>query len=262
MSTVGFSVDRERRVALLELLRGDAWPACSRRPRRRAMNTSAASTCASDGVAPSRAALVDVDARDARRRRQRGRAADQRDVGAGLGGCLRERVAHLARARIGDAAHRVDRLERRPGGQQHALAGEQLGLRATRPPRRRSPRAPACGLRRSRRRPGRRCPGPRIATPSAASCATLRWLAGLRPHLPVHRRRDEQRAVARERTAWTAGRRRGRARAWRGSRRRPARRRSRRRRARGRCGPCRCRRRWPTGRSAPAGRTAPAASSA
>ena len=45
-----------------------------------------------------------------------------------LGSRLRERVSHPARARIGDAAHRVDALERLLGGQQHALAGEEPRL--------------------------------------------------------------------------------------------------------------------------------------
>src|SRR5881275_3012314 len=40
----------------------------------------------------------------------------------------RDRVAHLARRQIGDAAHRVDRLVGRAGRDQHALARQQLGL--------------------------------------------------------------------------------------------------------------------------------------
>ena len=85
-----------------------------------------------------------------------------------------------------------------PGGQQHALAGEQLRLRATRSTAAKI--SSGSSMRPSPVSPQAWSPlsGPRIATPSAASCATLRWLAALRPHLPVHRRRDEQRAVARE----------------------------------------------------------------
>ena len=48
--------------------------------------------------------------------------------GAGLGGGARDREAHLAAAQVGDAAHRVDGLEGRAGGDQHAAAGQQLGL--------------------------------------------------------------------------------------------------------------------------------------
>ena len=113
------------------------------------------------------------------RRGERRRAGDERHVGARLGGRLREREAHLARARVGDAAHRVDRLERRAGGDQHALAGEDLRLRAgaiaaakisSASSMRPSPTSPQAWS---------PLPGPSTATPSAASCATLRCVAAL-----------------------------------------------------------------------------------
>ena len=113
-----------------------------------------------------------------------------------------------------------------PGGDEHALAGEDLRLRPRATAAARSPRAQHAARRRLRRRPGRRCRGRGSSTPSLASCATLRCVGGVAPHLPVHRRRDEQRAVAREAERRRAGRRRGRARAWPGSRPTRARRRS------------------------------------
>src|SRR5260370_903056 len=41
---------------------------------------------------------------------------------------LRQRHAHLARACVGDASHRIDGFEGRPGGKKHSLAGKVLGL--------------------------------------------------------------------------------------------------------------------------------------
>jgi hypothetical protein len=56
------------------------------------------------------------------------RAADQRDFGASFLRGARDGKAHLAARQVGDAAHRVDRLEGRAGGDQHFPAGEQLRL--------------------------------------------------------------------------------------------------------------------------------------
>ena len=122
------------------------------------------------------------------------------------------------------------------------LPGEELRLARGDRPRRRSPRAPACGPSPVSPQAWSPLAGPRIATPSARELRDVALRGGVVPHL---RGSSPARPAAGSRargTAWTAGRRRGRARAWRGSRRWPARRRSRRRRARGRCAPCRCRR--------------------
>jgi hypothetical protein len=48
--------------------------------------------------------------------RHRYRAGHQHHLGAGFARGARHGVAHLARGQIGDAAHRVDRLEGRAGG--------------------------------------------------------------------------------------------------------------------------------------------------
>ncbi len=70
-----------------------------------------------------------VYALQAPRRRQRGRAAHQRDCSARVARRARHRITHFPGARIGDPAHGVDRLESRPGRYQHALAGKQPGLK-------------------------------------------------------------------------------------------------------------------------------------
>jgi len=119
-----------------------------------------------------------VEAPHAARRRQPGRAADQRHLGAGLARRAGDRVAHLARRAVRDSAHRIDRLERRPGRDQHApaLQAFELETRRSRP-------------RRSRAAPGRRplptspqawspTPGPRITAPSDSMARTLRSVAG------------------------------------------------------------------------------------
>ena len=62
--------------------------------------------------------------------RQCGFAGNQRDLRAGVRSGLRQCVTHFATGMIGDAAHRINRLEGRTGGNQdtftrQALLGEQ-----------------------------------------------------------------------------------------------------------------------------------------
>ena len=128
-----------------------------------------------------------------------------------------------------------------PGGEQHALAGEHLRLRAARRARRRSPRPRACGPSPISPQAWSPLPGPRIVDAVGASCATLRCVAAL-AHIcrfiagaTSSGQSRARHSVDSRSSAWPA-------RAWRGSRPRPARRRSRRRRATARCGPWRCRR--------------------
>ena len=92
-----------------------------------ATKTSLAGAAASIASCISTAVVTSMR-RHAARRGQVHRAGDQGDVGAGLGGGACDREAHLAARAVGQAAHRIDRLEGRPGGHQHALAGEQLRL--------------------------------------------------------------------------------------------------------------------------------------
>jgi hypothetical protein len=86
-------------------------------------------------------------------------------------------VAHLAARQVGDAAHRVDRFEGRTGGQQHALAGQQLGLEVATSRRRIS-----SGFEHSPQPVSPQAwspqPGPRMSTPSPRRVATLRTVAG------------------------------------------------------------------------------------
>ncbi len=56
------------------------------------------------------------------------RTGDQRHRRAGLGRGTREREAHLAARPVGQAAHRIDRLEGRAGGDQHGAALQHLRL--------------------------------------------------------------------------------------------------------------------------------------
>ena len=237
------SVDRQRRRPIFLIFCSlTARRACSRRPRRRAMKTSQRVDAREHGVGHLRGA-VDVDARHAGRRRQRRRARDERHLRARLGGRLREREAHLAGARVGDAAHGIDRLERRarrsaaracrraPSAARDATSAAKISSRLQHAALAVLVARELAGVGAEDRdavgaRAARRCAGsPR--SPTSAGSSRARPAAGIRARG----------------TASTAGRRRGRARAWRGNRRRRARRRWRRRRARSRCGPSRCRRR-------------------
>ena len=129
------------------------------------------------------------------------RAADQRHLGAGRGRRARDRVALLAGGAVGDVAHRVDRLVRRAGRDEDALAGERLARFG------------------AEQRLDRRDDLQRLGHAADAGFAALRHLAGVRadgddavgdelreialrrrvrPHARVHRRREQDRLVGRE----------------------------------------------------------------
>ena len=140
----------------------------------------------------------DVDPRDAGRCRLADRAADERHLGTGIAGRTGEGKTHLAAGEVGDAAYRIDRLEGRAGSEQYLLAGEQLGLEV--------------GDHRIENVLGfEHAPFADFATGLFAAgwaedrdaIAAQRGDIALRrrfaPHLAVHRRGDEQRAVARQR---------------------------------------------------------------
>jgi hypothetical protein len=141
-----------------------------------------------------------IDAAHAVRRGQRGRAGHQHHVGAGFARRARDRIAHLARGQIGDAAYRVDRFEGRAGGDQDALARQDLGLErgdqffqqvagSSMRPR----PVFAAGL-----FAGRRAEQMRRRRRAAGGVA----LGGrVLPHLDIHRRRHQQRHQARARQA-------------------------------------------------------------
>ena len=68
-----------------------------------------------------------IEALHAARRGQMHRAGNQRDLGTGRACGTRHRKAHLAARVIGDAAHRVNGLERRSGRHQDMVADQLLG---------------------------------------------------------------------------------------------------------------------------------------
>ena len=70
-----------------------------------------------------------IHAGHAARRGQAHRPGHQRDLGAGLVGGPGHGKTHLAAGQVGDAAHRVNGFVGRPGGDQHALAGQRLGYK-------------------------------------------------------------------------------------------------------------------------------------
>ena len=121
----------------------------------------------------------------------------QRHCRARFGAGARQREAHLAGTRVGEAAHRIERLEGRPGRQQHPLAGQRLRLQEGDQRVEQFLRFQhaaladfAAGLLASSR----------TENGDAVGCQ-LRDVALRRrlfPHLPVHRRRHQQRAVARQ----------------------------------------------------------------
>ena len=78
------------------------------------------------------------------------------------------------------------------------LPDMQLGREGTRPVPRRSRAARASARRRLRRRPGRRCPGPRICDAVGPDLRHVALRGRVAPHLPVHRRRNQQRRFARQ----------------------------------------------------------------
>ena len=106
----------------------------SRDPSIRQSATAAANIAMSTGSAASTAASIckrrlDPNQLDAGGRRQIDRPGDQHRVGAERRGGGGDRIALLARGMVGDVAHRIDRLLRRSGGDQHPPAGQAPVLR-------------------------------------------------------------------------------------------------------------------------------------
>ena len=140
-------------------------PAASRPPPRWRRNI----VLRAPAAAPRRASAArwHVDAPHMARRGQVHGAGHQRHLGAGLLRRTRDGKAHLAAGQVGDAAHRIDGLEGRPGRDQHASCRPAAWAATTRSSRRTSRRPRACGRRRFRRRPGRPPPGRGCCVPSA-----------------------------------------------------------------------------------------------
>ena len=192
----GFCVSFERRLAalvlLLELVRSPRRRRANRRRRRRrwrcrreAHASAAASiSCAVSTLTtrtPCGSGSVD-------------RTAHQRHLGAERGGGAGKRMALLARRAVGDVAHGIDRLMCRAGGDEHAAAGEQCGIRPLRATslgavawlcssragprwRRRSRPALPCGQAHIRRRPSRPRWGRQRRCHPRAAVATFRLVA-------------------------------------------------------------------------------------
>ena len=130
---------------------------------------------------------LDLDHAHARRIGHVHRPRHQRHLRARRRRGRSDGMALLAGRAVGDVAHRIDRLVRRPRRHQHALAGERAALApsTTRAPLPRSRAAPPCGRARLRSPPPsrRRSARPR-ATPSAISVARLRFVSRGAPTSP------------------------------------------------------------------------------
>ena len=148
--------------------------------------TAATKIAASAGSSASTASLhlarrLDMGGVHAGRIGDRHRARDEADIGAEPCQRGRDGVALAAGGAVGDVAHRVDRLMRRPGGDDDLSARQRPGRagRAGARWRRRSPAARPCGPRPPRRsRPSRRDWGRRRRCRRLSSVARLRRVAG------------------------------------------------------------------------------------
>ena len=104
---------------------------------------------------------------------------NQHHAGAARRGGFGQRVAHLAAGAVGDVAHRVERLLRGPGGDQHGLAFQVAASAQLRARwRRRSPPGRPGVPGRSCRRPGSRCSGSTMRCPRRRSVSRLACVAG------------------------------------------------------------------------------------
>ena len=106
---------------------------------------------------------------------------------------------------VADVAHGVDRLARAAGGDEHAQAVPAAARAAGRAAS--TAASSVGGLGAGGRRPTRPwsasapTPGSSTVTPRSRSVATLACVAGVLPHVVVHRGRDEHRAGRGERRA-------------------------------------------------------------
>ena len=182
---------------LLDLAVRSPAAAANRRRRRRRTATSAGSAFSTAASISRAVSTCTTD--DARRIGQIDRAADQRHVGAGGGGRRRDGVALLARRAIGEHAHRIERFAGRPRRDQDAFAGERAFA--------------------AQHRVGGGGDFERLGHAAEAGFAALGHLARIgsdecnavgaqprqialrrlrRPHVRVHRRREQDRLVGRE----------------------------------------------------------------
>ncbi len=133
----------------------------------------------------------------AQRHGQRYRPAHQHDLGTRLRASARQRVTHLSRTDVGDATHRIDGFESRPGSHHHLARRQALGHEIAFQQFEKFLRlehAPHADL-----------PAGLVSRGGAeyrhAVLAQLPDVAlgGRRiPHLAVHRRRDDERHIARQ----------------------------------------------------------------
>ena len=137
----------------------------------------------------------DIDAGNAGRRGQGDRAADERDGGARSARSAGDGKAHAAAGQIGDAAHRVDGFERGTGRQQHMFASKMLGLEMYDDrfqDFRGFQHAPLAGFSARLFAGG----GAENRHAVCAQCGDIALCGRFSPHFTVHRRGDEERAVA------------------------------------------------------------------
>ena len=174
--------------------RGRSSRSCRRRARvgRKSATAAAISSTSASANSLARRGLelgggLHVDRADAGRCAERDVGRDQRHLGAAPGRLVGEREPHAAGRAVADVAHRVDRLARAAGGDQHAQPVERA--RRVAGARERPPRSPrGC----SAARPA----GPRPTRPCEAS----------RPLLGRHDRARRASAAARGSPAWPGAR--------------------------------------------------------
>ena len=141
----------------------------------------------------------DVEALEARRGRERGRAADEHHAGAAPGSGLGEGVAHRTRRAVREEADRVDGFARRAGGDENLLAVERAGGAEH--------RGDALGERlRLRQPPGTDEPAGELAVLGLdhrhailAERSEVPLRGRVDEHVVVHRRGHDERAARRER---------------------------------------------------------------
>ncbi len=131
------------------------------------------------------------------RRGQIHRTGNQHHARAPRRGLFGQRVSHLAAGPVGDVAHRVQRLLRRSGGDQHRLAFQILRTASLDLDQLRGDRLPRSSLRGSASLPGPTMPqasapssGSTITWPRSRRIAQILLRRRMIPHVRVHRRRQ------------------------------------------------------------------------
>ena len=125
---------------------------------------------------------------------------NQHHARASRRGFFGQRVAHFSARPIGDVAHRVQRLLRRPGGDQQRLAVQiaTVGDRSAPRPLPQSPPAPPACPARPCRKPAAPSSGSTITWPRSRKYPQVLLRRRVIPHVGVHRRRQHHGSGERE----------------------------------------------------------------